>query len=316
MSGNSLDSTLQTSPWGPELTRCQPSGLLGNSPAIRAVYHLIEKAAKTRATVLISGESGVGKDLVAWAIHSADGPAGRPFIRSAGADFPEGWDGTLFIDDVGELPWAVQTKLLRLLQERIYDRTGGRIVATTGKNLEALVSTGRFREDLYYRLNAYPIVVPPLRDRGADVVTLADEFVVSAARRLGKPVRGLSSQTLQLLMGYPWPGNVRELENCMDRAVLLADGEFIHSHHLPPSLHSSVAPREVPSPPPVSGLSPGTTLEEHLASIERAFLVRTLEETRGNMAEAARRLGLTKRMMLLRMHKFALEYQTFRRHRQ
>jgi len=282
---------------------------------MRAVYHQIGKVSPTRDTVLISGESGVGKDSVALAVHSAGGMADKPLVRIQGSELPDLTEGTLLLDDVGELSWVLQTKVLRLLQERTPHRAGPRILAVTGKNLETLVVAGRFREDLFHRLNAFLIAVPPLRDRGADVVALADEFVIRAASRTGKAVPGLSSPTIQLLMAYPWPGNVRELETCMERAVLMAEGEFIRPHHLPPSLHSSAAPRETPNPVPVAGLSPGTTLEEHLAHIEKTFLVRTLEETRGNMAEAARRLGLTKRMMLLRMHKFRLEYQVFRRPR-
>jgi len=330
--------------------RYHPSNIIGDSPAMRTVYHLVEKVSKTKATVLILGESGVGKELVASAIHYASAASTGPFVRFNCAALPEALaeselfghekgaftgatevrkgrfedanGGTIFLDEVGELSLALQAKLLRILQERTFERVGGnrtikvelRILAATNRNLEALVAAGKFREDLFYRLNVFPITIPPLRDRGADVLTLADVFLARSAREAGKTIQGISTPALNLLMAHPWPGNVRELENCIERAVILTDEEFVHAHHLPPSLHASEAGLpESPEPAPVSGLSPGTTLEAHLASIEKGFLVRTLEETRGNMAESARRLGLTKRMMLLRVEKFGLDYQVFRR---
>ena len=329
--------------------RYHPSNIIGDSPAMRTVYHLVEKVSKTKATVLILGESGVGKELVASAIHYASPWSGGPFVRFNCAALPEALaeselfghekgaftgaiearkgrfedahGGTIFLDEVGELTLALQAKLLRILQERTFERVGGnrtikvdlRILAATNRHLEALVASGKFREDLYYRLNVFPITIPSLKDRGADVLTLADHFLAREAREAGKTIRGISTPAINLLLAHSWPGNVRELENCIERAVILTDEEFVHAHHLPPSLHASDAPTSSPDPAPVSGLSPGTTLEDHLGSIEKAFLVRTLEDTRGNMAEAARRLGLTKRMMLLRMDKFGLDYQVFRR---
>jgi Nif-specific regulatory protein len=330
--------------------RYQPSNIVGDSPAMRIVYHLVEKVAKSRTTVLILGESGVGKELVASAIHYASPWSDGPFIRFNCAALPEALaeselfghekgafngdgetrrglfedahGGTIFLDEVEELSPSLQVKLLRVLQERTFELAGGsrtvkvelRVLAATNRNLEALVAEGRFREDLFYRLNVFPITIPPLRDRGADVLTLADHFLIRSAQEAGKTIRGLSTPAINLLMAHSWPGNVRELENCIERAVILTDEEFVHAHHLPPSLHASEAgPARNEDPAPVAGLPRGSTLEEHLGSIEKAFLVRTLEETRGNMAEAARRLGLTKRMMLLRMDKFMLDYQVFRR---
>ncbi len=330
--------------------RYHPSNIIGDSPAMRNVYHLVEKVAKVRTSVLILGESGVGKELVASAIHYASPWNSGPFVRFNCAALPEALaeselfghekgaftgavearhgrfedanGGTIFLDEVGELSPALQAKLLRVLQERTFERVGGnrtikvelRVLAATNKNLEALVAEGKFREDLFYRLNVFPITIPPLRERGSDILTLADHFLARAAKEQGKPVRGLSTPALNLLMAHPWPGNVRELENCIERAVILTDEEFVHAHHLPPSLHASEAGQaRNPDPAPVAGLPRGTTLEGHLGSIEKAFLVRTLEETHGNMAEAARRLGLTKRMMLLRMDRFNLDYQAFRK---
>jgi Nif-specific regulatory protein len=223
---------------------------------------------------------------------------------------------------VGELSLPLQAKLLRVLQERTFERVGGnrpvkvdiRVLAATNRNLEALVKDGKFREDLYYRLNVFPVTIPPLRDRGADVLTLADHFLARAARDQGKVVQGISTPAIDLLMNHSWPGNVRELENCIERAVILTDEPFVHAHHLPPTLHAAEAGNpKSPYPAPVAGLPQGTTLEDHLASIEKAFLVRTLEDSRGNMAEAARRLGMTKRIMMLRVDKFGLDYQVFRR---
>lgn len=329
--------------------RYHPSNIIGDSPAMRTVYHLVEKVAKVRTTVLVLGESGVGKELVAAAIHYASPQARGPFVRFNCAALPEALaeselfghekgaftgavdarkgrfeeahGGTIFLDEVGELTLSLQAKLLRVLQEKSFERVGGnrtvqvdlRILAATNRNLEALVAQGKFREDLFYRLNVFPITIPPLRDRGADVLTLADHFLARFAREAGKTIRGISTPALNLLMNHPWPGNVRELENCMERAVILADEDFVHAHHLPPTLHASEAGTPASAPAPAPGLPPGSTLEDHLGSIEKAFLVRTLEETRGNMAEAARRLGLTKRMMLLRMEKFSLDYQVFRK---
>ena len=329
--------------------RYHPSNIIGDSPAMRTVYHLVEKVSGTRATVLILGESGVGKELVASAIHYASAAKSGPFVRFNCAALPEtlaeselfGHEkgaftgatevrkgrfedadgGTIFLDEVGELSPALQAKLLRILQERSFERVGGnrtiqvdlRILAATNRNLEALVAAGKFREDLYYRLNVFPITIPPLRERGADVLTLADVFLARAARDAGKRIQGISTPAINLLMAHSWPGNVRELENCIERAVILTDEPFIHAHHLPPSLHASEAGAPEPPRLPVSGLSPGNTLEAHLATIEKGFLVKTLEETKGNMAESARRLGLTKRMMLLRVEKFGLDYQTFRK---
>jgi Nif-specific regulatory protein len=329
--------------------RYHPSNIIGDSPAMRTVYNLVDKVSKTRATVLILGESGVGKELVASAIHYASQGKDGPFVRFNCAALPEALaeselfghekgsftgavetrkgrfeeahGGTIFLDEVGELTLALQAKLLRLFQERSFERVGGnktinvdlRILAATNRNLEAMVAEGKFREDLFYRLNVFPITIPPLRDRGNDVLSLADHFLARASRSVGKTILGISTPALNLLMAHPWPGNVRELENCIERAVILTDEEFVHAHHLPPSLHASEARTPAAAESPVQGLPEGTTLEDHLGSIEKAFLVRTLEETRGNMAEAARRLGLTKRMMLLRMDKFALDYQVFRK---
>lgn len=329
--------------------RYHPSNIIGDSPAMRTVYQLVEKVSKTKTTVLILGESGVGKELVASAIHYASPQGPGPFVRFNCAALPEtlaeselfGHEkgaftgaletrkgrfeeangGTIFLDEVGELTLALQAKLLRVLQERTFERVGGnrtikvdlRILAATNRDLETLVAQGRFREDLFYRLNVFPITIPPLRERGADVLTLADHFLARSAGETGKTVRGLSTPAINLLMAHSWPGNVRELENCLERALILTDDDFIHAHHLPPSLHAGEAGPEKTPPVPPGELPGGVTLEDHLAGIEKTFLMRTLEQTKGNMAEAARRLGLTKRMMLLRMEKFRLDYQAFRR---
>lgn len=288
------------------------SKLIGDSPAMRSVLDLVERVADTSANVLILGESGVGKRSVAAAIHAASAQAHGPFHRFVCGAVPDGQaegelfasaqGGTLFLDEVGYLSPTLQARLLGLLP-------GCRIVASTSRDLEAQVAAETFRKDLYYRLNVFPISVPPLRARGSDVFPLAHAFLARAARLAGKRIRGLSPAAAALLAAHSWPGNVRELENCMQRAIILTDDELVHVHHLP-GLH----PRALPaSPSSADGLAPGTGLEDHLAVIEKGFVVRALEACRGNMAEAARRLGLTKRMMLLRVEKFGLDYQSFRR---
>ncbi|TWA70171.1 Fis family NifA subfamily transcriptional regulator [Azospirillum brasilense] len=317
----------------------RPSNIIGASKTMQEVFALIQKVAKTKATVLVLGESGVGKELIANAIHYESPWSDGPFIKFNCASLPEtiveselfGHEkgaftgaqaqrkgrfeladgGTVFLDEVGELTLAVQAKLLRVLQEKTFERVGGskpvkvdlRVIAATNRDLRAMVAAGTFREDLYYRLNVFPMTIPPLRDRGSDVVTLADHFAAGFSREAGKPVKRISTPALTMLMSYHWPGNVRELENVIERAVILSDDEVIHGYDLPPSLQTSVE----------TGTSFGCGLEAKLQAVEYEMIVEALKTHTGNMTEAAKELNLTRRMLGLRMEKYGISYKAFRK---
>ena len=316
----------------------KPSNIIGSSKAMLDVYELIRKITNAKATVLILGESGVGKELVAGAIHYDSKLAGGPFVKFNCAALPENIieselfghekgaftgavsqragrfedadGGSIFLDEIGELSMAMQAKLLRVLQEKTFERVGGnrpikveiRIVAATNRNLADMVAKGQFREDLFYRLNVFPIVIPPLRDRGSDVITLADHFVARFALEAGKEIKRISTPALNMMMNYHWPGNVRELENVVERAVILCEDEVVHGYDLPPSLQTSV----------LSGTVCKGGLEARLASVEYEMLVESLKTNNGNMTEAARELGMTRRVLGLRMDKYGIDYKKFR----
>ena len=319
--------------------RFQPANIIGSSKAMLEVYALLRKVAQTKTTVLLLGESGVGKEMIANAIHYNGANPNGPMVKFNCAALPESIleselfghekgsftgatqlrlgrfeeadGGTIFLDEVGELSFGVQAKLLRVLQERSFERVGGnktvtvniRIVAATNKDLTAMVAEGTFRQDLYYRLNVFPLMVPPLRERGSDVITLAEHFVARFAQEAGKPINRIATPALNMLMNYHWPGNVRELENVIQRAVILAEDDAIHSYNLPLSLQSPV----------FSGSGIHNGLEAKLAAIEYEMLVEALRMHQGNTTEAATELGLTRRTMGLRMKKFNLTYRQFRR---
>ncbi|HEY0281568.1 MAG TPA: sigma 54-interacting transcriptional regulator, partial [Rhizomicrobium sp.] len=255
--------------------RFKPSNIIGNAKPMQEIYELIHKVAATKATVLILGESGVGKELVASAIHYNSPSANGPFVKFNCAALPENLveselfghekgaftgaigtrsgrfeqadGGTLFLDEVGELSLPIQAKLLRVLQEKTFERIGGnrpvkvdlRIIAATNRDLTGMIANGSFREDLYYRLNVFPMTIPPLRDRGSDVILLADHFVAYYAGEIGKEVKRISTPALNMLMAYSWPGNVRELENVIERSVILSEDGVVHGYNLPPSLQTS-----------------------------------------------------------------------------
>jgi len=318
--------------------RFKPSNIIGNSKPMQQVYEHIRKVAGTRATVLILGESGVGKELVASAIHYNSPYAEGPFVKSNCAAFPENLveselfghekgsftgaiathkgcfeqanGGTIFLDEVGELSLANQAKLLRVLQERSFKRIGGinpvrvelRIITATNRNLIEMVENGTFREDLYYRLNVFCITLPPLRERGSDVITLADHYVNRFAAENGKSVKRIATPALNMLMSYHWPGNVRELENVIESAVILSDDGVIHSYDLPPSLQTS---RE-------SGTTNALSLEDKLRAVEYEMIVEALKNNNGNVGETAKELGLTRRMLGIRMQRHRISYKTFR----
>nr|P12626.1 RecName: Full=Nitrogen fixation protein AnfA [Azotobacter vinelandii]AAA22146.1 nitrogen fixation protein (anfA) [Azotobacter vinelandii] len=320
--------------------RFKPSNIIGNSKPMQEVYELIHKVASTKATVLILGESGVGKELVANAIHYNSPNAEAALVTSNCAPLPENLaeselfghekgsftgaltmhkgcfeqadGGTIFLDEVGELSPTVQAKLVRVLQNRTFERVGGskpvkvdvRIIAATNRNLVEMVEQGTFREDLYYRLNVFPITVPPLRERGSDVIALADHFVSAFSRENGKNVKRISTPALNMLMSYHWPGNVRELENVMERAVILSDDDVIHSYNLPPSLQTSKE----------SGTAFGLTLEEKIKAVECEMIVEALKNSSGHIGEAAKELGLARRMLGVRMERYGISYKSFSRY--
>ncbi len=311
--------------------RFKPKSIVGNSKIMHTVFTLIDQVSKTSATVLLLGESGVGKERVAHAIHYDSTRAEMPFVKVNCAALPESLieselfghekgaftgavgarkgrfemahKGTIFLDEIGDLPPGVQIKLLRVLQERELERVGGnetikvdvRVITATNKDLLKLMSEGKFREDLYYRINVFPILVPPLRERRTDIILLADRFIEKIGKENGKTIVSISPRATNMLMNYHWPGNVRELENCMERAVILSTDGVIHSYHLPPSLQR-IAPESVPE-------GPGG-FKDSIASMELGIIVEELKRSRGNMAKAARALGISERVMGLRVAKY------------
>jgi len=319
------------------LARFRPMRMVGNSHAIQQVFCLVNQVSASSATVLLRGESGVGKELVAESIHFNSPRADKPFIKVNLTAIPEtlieselfGHErgaftgasaarigrfeaadgGTLFLDEIGDLPMLTQIKLLRVLQDHTFERLGGnkplhsdvRVITATNRDLEKLITAGTFRADLYYRLNVFPIVVPPLRAGRTDIPMLADYFVERAAQRHGKSVRRISTPAIDMLMSYHWPGNVRELENAIERAVLLSADGVVHGHHLPPTLQTAEA-----SQTPPQGM-----LDAALAALEREMLVDALKAHHGNMAAAARRLGISERLIGLRVRKYAIHPERF-----
>ena len=321
---------------------------VGSCEAMQQVYARIEQVARSSATVLLRGESGTGKELAALAIHAASSRADGPFITLNCAALPEtlvenelfGHErgaftgaqglyrgrfeqadgGTLFLDEVGDLPPLTQAKLLRVIQERSYERLGStetrhadvRLITATNRPLEDMVRQGLFRSDLYYRLNVFPIELPPLRERGGDMALLADHFMKKFAAAGGRKEMRLSLSAADMLQRYDWPGNIRELENIMERAVLLAGEEgIILPQHLPPELHSKACPVSAPGMKKTQNRSIGP-LQPRLDELEKGCILEALRRHRGNMGKAARELGLTDRIMALRMKKYGLNYKEFR----
>jgi Nif-specific regulatory protein len=319
------------------------ANLVGASPAMRLIYEEIGQVARTNATTLIRGENGTGKELVAQAIHNNSDRASAPLIKVNCAALPEplfeselfghergaytgaharrrgrfelAENGTLFLDEIGELSPAMQAKLLRVLQAREFERVGGtetlrtnvRIIAATNRNLEELVQSGAFRQDLYYRLNVFSITVPPLRGRRADIWALAEYFVTKYVAEHKKSVTGLSNGALDILSEHGWPGNVRELENAIERAVVVCDGFVIQPHHLPAALRAPSTP-----PAPSTGDSAKLTLREAVAALEMRMLADALTRARGNCARAARELGITERVVRYKAAQYNIDVDGMR----
>ncbi len=325
--------------------RFRVGNIIGDAPELQGVYSLIHQAAPTRATVLILGESGTGKELVAQALHELSPRKDKPFVKVHCAALSEGLleselfghergaftgavgrkegrfeladGGTLFLDEIGEISPAVQVKLLRVLQSREFERVGGtqtlkvdvRIVAATHRDLEAEVKAGRFREDLYYRLNVVAVTLPPLRRRKGDIPALVSHFLERWNTAYGKNVKGLAPGTLQALMSHDWPGNIRELENAVERAVVLAQGEELTADDLPPVLRGPRPDLALGSTEGSGGagvdvaarLIPGASL----ATIEREAILRTLDMVQGSTARAAEVLGISGRKIQYKLKAYA-----------
>lgn len=310
--------------------------MIGESAGLKDVYSLIAQVAPTGLTVLIQGESGTGKELAAETIHLSSRRAGCPFIRINCAALPEhlveselfGHEkgaftgaagrhqgrfelangGTLFLDEVGELPLAMQAKLLRVLQDKKFQRVGGeetitvdvRLVAATNRDLGKMVSEGRFREDLFYRLNVFSITLPALRERLDDLPLLAEYFINYWAGEVDKRMLGIVPEALKLLKAWPWPGNIRELSNVMARAVILSEDGLVHCRHL-----SALGGNEVEGQ--------AATLPEALDQLESRLITEALRANQGNMSKTASALGISERIMGLRMKKFGLSFKAFRK---
>jgi two-component system NtrC family response regulator len=299
--------------------------------------NLAARVAGSKATVLVRGESGTGKGLLANAIHLASDRAEGPFVEIncaalspgvleselfghekgafTGADrtrigrFEQADGGTLFIDEVGDVPLPVQVKLLNVIQEEAFQRVGGdgtvrvdvRIIAATHQDLEAMLEEGRFRQDLYFRLNVVSIAIPPLRDRRSDIPLLVEHFVGKHAAKNDKKIDGLSQEALDCIIRYPYPGNVRELENALERAVVLSRGNLIEQEDLPPSI------RHCGSTVPVRDEGSGkATLPEMVEDLERRAIIRALDETGGVRTRAAERLGISERNLRYKMEKYGV----------
>jgi formate hydrogenlyase transcriptional activator len=320
-------ATFRSADWDPSSRKFEQ--IIGNSSALESVLALVQQVAPTDSTVLIQGETGTGKELIARAVHNLSARCGRPFIKLNCAAIPfdlleselfghergaftgaiaqkigrfELADkGTLFLDEVGDIPPGLQPKLLRVLQEQEFERLGStrthrvdvRLVAATNRNLVDMVKRNEFRSDLYYRLNVFPIPLPPLRDRREDIPALVSHFVEIYTRRMDKQIDHISPETMSTLVSYQWPGNIRELQNFIERSVILSSGDVL----CPPlaSLNSAAAPESLGA----------ITLED----AERDHIRKTLEETRWVVAGpngAAARLGIKRSTLYFRMQKLGI----------
>ena len=310
--------------------------LIGVSQPMQTLYGLLERAARTRASVLITGESGTGKELVARALHKHSKRASGPFLavncsaipdslieselfghtRGAFTDarrerrglFLEASGGTLFLDEIGDMPMAVQPKLLRALQERTIRPVGGdrevpidvRVVAATNINLETAVAERKFREDLYYRINVIHIDLPPLRERSSDILLIAQHFIEHFALQADRPVIGVSAEAAEKLLAYNWPGNIRELQNCVERAVSLTQHTELQVEDLP----AKVANHR-PSHVLVVANNPSELLP--MAQVERRYIHRVMQAVRGNKREAARVLGFDRKTLYRKLERYNIE---------
>ena len=310
------------------------SKILGHGPAMNSLFETMALVAPSEATVLIVGDSGTGKELIASAVHQNSPRKDRPLIRVNCAALPEtlleselfghekgaftgaiarkqgrfqlAHNSSIFLDEIAEMAPATQAKILRVLQEREFEPVGSsqtfkvdtRIIAATNKNLEEEIKAGRFREDLYYRINVVTLVVPPMRERREDILLLADFFLKQYAEKNNRPIKGFTPRAVDLLMRYDWPGNVRELENVVERAVIMARGDMITPLEFPDVLQD--LDEEAKASP--LALTAGRSLKE----VEKVMILRTLEETGGNRTHAAMSLGISRRTLQLKLKEYGI----------
>ena len=311
-------------------TKFELGNMIGTSNAIQEVFRLVEQVAQSNATVMIRGESGTGKDLIAHAIHYNSLRADKPFVKINCTALPESLleselfghekgaftgaserkigrferanGGTIFLDEIGDFSLNLQVKLLRVIQFKEFERVGGletiktnvRIVVATNRNLEEDIKSGVFREDLYYRINVFPIYLPPLRERKNDIMLLADYFLEKYSKENGKNILRISTPAIDMLTRYHWPGNIRELENCIERAVLLCNDQVIRSEHLPPSLQIEHGYK----------VTDGRTMPEMVENLEKEMIIEALKKNSGQRRKVAQTLGITERILGYKITKY------------
>ncbi|MBW2521596.1 MAG: sigma 54-interacting transcriptional regulator [Deltaproteobacteria bacterium] len=312
--------------------------IIGNSSRMQEMFEMLHRVSDSNATVLLRGESGTGKTLVARALHYNSSRVRKPFIVVNCSALPEtlleselfghekgaftgahamkkgrfevAEGGTLFLDEIGELSQAVQVKLLQVVQDREFQRLGGvaplkcnvRLVAATNRDLEKAVAEKHFREDLYYRLNVFPIYLPPLRERRTDILLLTEYFLKKYNEENSKEIRRISTPAIDMLLQYHWPGNVRELQNCIERAVLICDEESIKSYHLPPSLQTSESVNS----------KKALSLAGAVENFERELIVEALKRAGGNQTRAARELDTSLRIINYKIHRYSIDPKKFK----
>ncbi|AXK53506.1 MULTISPECIES: sigma-54-dependent transcriptional regulator [Pseudomonas] len=321
----------------------QFDSLVGDSPAFRQVLQAVDSVRESSATILLTGESGTGKEMVARAIHKHGNRADKPFVAVNCAAIPEGLlesemfghrkgaftgavadrvgrfqqadKGTLFLDEVGDMPLALQAKILRALQERVIEPVGDprerkvdvRVIAATNKNLLEAVANKEFREDLYYRLNVFPIPLPALRERVEDIAPLARHFAHSLGATAGKRITGFSPQALQAMACYSWPGNIRELQNCVERATIVARAPVIEESDLPGYLFDTPPAGTEGSVALSVGPQVPSDLDAALAEVERAYILAALHQSNGVQAAAAQMIGISERSFWYRLKKLGIQ---------
>ena len=320
-------------------------GIIGGTSAMHDVFGIIDRIADTPATVLITGESGTGKELVSRALHEQSSRKRKPFIRINCAAIPKdlmeselfgyekgaftgavsskpgrfelAHEGSLFLDEIGEIPVEMQVKLLRALQEQEFERVGGirtirvdvRLIAATNQQLEKAIAEGRFREDLYYRLNVVPIRLPPLRERREDIRPLVVHILERSNDKFRRAVKGLTDEAMASVMAYDWPGNIRELENVIERMLLLSGREWLELQDVPPEVRGRLRQVTAPAMDPALAMAVGPLkdmVKETTERLEKEFIVKALKETRGNVTRAAQILQISRKSLQNKMKEFDL----------